>query len=189
MEELGLYFADVSVIIPVYNSYETIMRAVDSVINQTVLPREIIIVDDCSNDVITKELLKSIEYEQKSHVDITILYLDTNVGPGSARNRGMEVAKAKYIAFLDSDDSWHPQKLEIQYRLMESNPSLYYSSHRIVKIVPDKQKEFEKYYSNLELINYFYVNCYRMLFKHYQDGTPCVMIRNVKQFRFKEGKR
>ena len=96
-----MYFADVSVIIPVYNSYETIMRAVDSVINQTVLPREIIIVDDCSNDVITKELLKSIEYEQKSHVDITILYLDTNVGPGSARNRGMEVAKAKYIAFLD----------------------------------------------------------------------------------------
>ncbi len=112
--------ANVSVIIPVYNSGKEAFRAVRFVLQQTLLPREVILVDDCSpNREETRYWLSKIVENFSAYFNITVLYQKNNVGPGDARNAGWNIAKGKYIAFLDSDDIWHPQKIEIQYNFME----------------------------------------------------------------------
>lgn len=60
-----------------------------------------------------------------------------NEGPGSARNAGWDKARCQYIAFLDSDDVWHPQKLECQYRYMEEHPYVWLSCHHM-KVIQDE---------------------------------------------------
>jgi glycosyltransferase involved in cell wall biosynthesis len=119
--------APVSVIIPCYNSAETIKRAVDSVFHQTWLPAEVIIVDDCSPDNgITHQCLENLKLTYPS---IKLVLLTQNGGPGNARNKGWDMATQDYIAFLDSDDSWHPQKIEIQLKTMLENEDVDISGH------------------------------------------------------------
>lgn len=120
-------YAYISVIIPCYNSSKTIERAIESVINQTLLPKEIIVVDDCSNDN-TLELLNNFK-KKNLKFNIVILSLEKNVGAASARNRAWDIAKYDFIAFLDSDDSWHNKKLEIQYNFMINNPQIVLTGH------------------------------------------------------------
>lgn len=123
-------FANVSVVIPCFCCSETIFRAVDSVLNQTLLPREIILVDDFSND--HGATLRALSEIRDSNIKtlITIVALNINDGPGTARNAGWDKASQPYIAFLDADDSWHPKKIEIQYGWMMTNPKLALSFHR-----------------------------------------------------------
>lgn len=121
--------ASVSVIIPCYNSSNTITRAVTSVFSQTVLPLEIILIDDASQDN-TLEILHGIQAEHGEDW-IKVIPFTENRGPSAARNAGWEQAKAEYIAFLDADDSWHPQKVEIQYGWMQKNPSIVLTGHQI----------------------------------------------------------
>lgn len=92
----------VSVIIPYYNKKATINRAVDSVINQTYNDWEIIIVDDFSSSPLT------VQAHWKDYA-IYIVRNDVNKGPGPSRQRGMEMAKGAYLAFLDADDWWAPE--------------------------------------------------------------------------------
>ena len=101
----------VSVIIPTYNCAQYITEAVESVLNQTYKDFEIIVVDDGSTDN-TKEVIKP--YLNK----IKYIY-QQNSGPSAARNRGIKEAKGEYIAFLDADDIWLAQKLELQIKFME----------------------------------------------------------------------
>jgi glycosyltransferase involved in cell wall biosynthesis len=105
----------VSVIIPTYNREKYIVDTINSVLNQTFSDYEIIVVDDGSTDgterVIREQFPDKISYLSKP-----------NGGPASARNMGMRIATGEYIAFLDSDDLWLPEKLEIQIRYMDSNP-------------------------------------------------------------------
>lgn len=108
--------ADVSVIIPTYNRVSFLARAVDSVLSQTVRPREVIVVDDGSTDG-TAELIRGY------HGSVTYLYQD-NQGVSAARNNGIKSATSKYIAFLDSDDYWAPDKIEYQVDVLESNQQL-----------------------------------------------------------------
>lgn len=121
--------APVSVIIPCYNSSNTITRAVTSVFSQTVLPLEVILIDDASQDN-TLEILHAIQAEHGEDW-IKLIPFTENRGPSAARNAGWEQAKAEYIAFLDADDSWHPQKVEIQYGWMQKNPSTVLTGHQI----------------------------------------------------------
>lgn len=107
----------VSVIIPCYNSQETIVRALKSVIDQTYKDFEIIIIDDGSQDS-TKAQTET--FLQDSFADYKYVY-QKNVGPSIARNNGVSHAKGDFIAFLDADDSWHPKKLEIQMRIIQEN--------------------------------------------------------------------
>ena len=100
---------DISVIIPAYCAEKFIHRAVDSVLSQTILPNEIIIVDDGSTDN-TLEIIESYS-SQSRNVEVIVLSQE-NKGPGAARNLGLQRASSKYIAFLDSDDEWLPSKLE-----------------------------------------------------------------------------
>lgn len=106
----------VSVIIPAFNSAGTIRRALDSVLTQTRPPEQIIVVDDGSADgtaVIVSEYGGRINY-----------FWQPNSGPGAARNRGIQEATESWIAFLDADDEWLPDRLESQLRILQAHPDL-----------------------------------------------------------------
>lgn len=103
----------VSVVIPSYNSARYLTAAIDSVLAQTYENFEILVVDDGSTDE-TKDVLK--RYENS----IRYLY-KPNGGVSSARNHGIENAKGEYLAFLDADDAWLPEKLEKQIIELEKN--------------------------------------------------------------------
>ena len=102
----------ISVIIPVYNRADVIGRAVDSALNQTIKPIEIIVVDDGSTDDPEKVL--------KNYGDKIRFIKQSNTGPSAARNHGISVAEGDYIAFLDSDDAWLPDKIERQVSMIIS---------------------------------------------------------------------
>lgn len=102
----------VSVIIPVYNAKEYLIKAVDSVLSQTYAPIEVIIINDGSTDGIEK--LTPI-LEEKG----TIVISQKNQGAASARNLGIKHATGEYIQFLDADDILHPQKIEKQIKSMK----------------------------------------------------------------------
>jgi len=107
----------VSIILPAYNSEKYIGRTLDSVIKQTYKKWELIIVDDCSTDS-TANIVK--EYTRK---DPRISYnkLQKNSGAAVARNKAIDKAKGRYLAFLDSDDIWFSGKLEKQINFMRKN--------------------------------------------------------------------
>lgn len=106
----------VSVIMPTYNCGRFIEETILSVLAQTISDWELIIVDDCSTDN-TYEILKP--YLEK-HSNIHYYCLEENGGPDVARTEAIKHAIGKYVAFLDSDDLWHPNKLEKQIEFMES---------------------------------------------------------------------
>jgi glycosyltransferase involved in cell wall biosynthesis len=101
----------VSVVIPCYNRSSTLGRAIKSVLDQSYQDFEIIVVDDASTDP-TDEVVKNIKDGR-----ITYIRHQNNQGAPAARNSGLRIAKHPYIAFLDSDDEWLPQKLEKQMDL------------------------------------------------------------------------
>ena len=108
----------VSIIVPVYNAEIYLRECLDSLINQTYKNIEIIVVDDCSTDNTLKNL-KSIKDKR-----LRIVKLEKNSGACAARNKGIDEAKGKYIAFQDSDDLWHDDKLESQLSFMKDNKAL-----------------------------------------------------------------
>ena len=105
----------ISAVIPTYNRAKSIRRCVDSILAQTVEPLEILVVDDCSADE-TREIIQG-------YTDTRIRYiaLEKNSGAQAARNRGIREAKGDWIAFLDSDDEWLPDKLEKQVEALKEN--------------------------------------------------------------------
>lgn len=113
----------VSIIIPTYNRAEHITKAVNSVLDQSYADLELIIVDDGSSDD-TKERISMINDSR-----IKYIYQD-NAGACVARNRGIEMAQGQYIAFLDSDDVWHLDKLEKQIKIIqEKGADLVFSKY------------------------------------------------------------
>ena len=107
----------ISIITPCYNSSKFIDECVSSVLLQSYCNWELLLVDDCSNDN-SKELLLNIE---KKDERIKVTFLDNNIGAANARNVAIQKAKGKYIAFLDSDDSWDSKKLDKQISFMVQN--------------------------------------------------------------------
>ena len=96
----------VSVIMPVYNVAEIVERAIRSALDQTVKPLEILVIDDCSTD-------DTIAVVQKIGSPLVrVLSSPSNRGPGAARNLGIDAAKGDWIALLDADDAWLPERLE-----------------------------------------------------------------------------
>lgn len=108
---------DLTVIIPCFNAQGTIDRAVNSIFLQESLPKKIIFINDCSTDNTLNVLNNVIKNDLK--LEIEIISLDTNKGASYARNLGCKRAQTKYIAFLDSDDVWHKDKLKFQVYAME----------------------------------------------------------------------
>ncbi|WP_400071321.1 glycosyltransferase family 2 protein [Zobellia russellii] len=107
----------VSIITPVYNSEKYLTDNILSVQAQTHNNWEHILVDDCSTDS-SEDLIRSF---QENDPRIKYYRLKKNSGAGVARNKGIELAKGDYIAFLDSDDKWYPHKLAAQLKFMNDN--------------------------------------------------------------------
>ena len=119
----------VSVITPSYNSSKFIDECINSVISQSYSNWELLIVDDCSDDS-SKELLLDLERRDER---IQVIFLDNNLGAANARNVAILKAKGKYIAFLDSDDSWDSQKLYKQISFMIKNEIAFsYTSYQSI---------------------------------------------------------
>ena len=119
----------ISIITPSYNCKDFIKDTIDSVISQTYINWEMIIVDDCSKDN-TVDLIKGLI---KNENRIRLICLDKNVGAAMARNKALELANGNYIAFLDSDDIWHENKLEKQIKFMQDkNYAISYTSYETI---------------------------------------------------------
>ena len=104
---------NISVVIPTYNRRQTIGRSIDSILNQTLFPSEIIVVDDGSTDGTS-------DYIQSNFPSIRLLQ-QSNKGVSSARNMGIRSSNSDWVALLDSDDEWFPKKLEKQVMTLSQN--------------------------------------------------------------------
>lgn len=109
----------VSVITPVYNVEKYIYKTLESIFAQTYKNIEIILVDDCSTDDSKKVIAKYIEM----HPEIKYFEQPKNMGAGAARNKCLELASGQYVAFLDGDDIWMPEKTDRQIALMKKKNS------------------------------------------------------------------
>lgn len=110
---------NISVVIPCFNRKNTLSRSIDSVINQTYKPFEIIVVDDGSTDGTRDFILNS--YPNIRY------FFQPKKGVSSARNKGIRESSSNWIAFLDSDDEWLPQKLEKQKNQLEKHSGIFIS--------------------------------------------------------------
>ncbi len=163
-------YPKVSVIIPTYNRASLLPRAIKSVLNQTFKDFELIIVDDCSTDN-TEEV---VEEFQKKDKRIKYLRLKKNSGaPAHPRNVGIKNSQGKYIAFLDNDDEWLPEKLEKQLNLFEktNNPKLGFVGGNVLIVEENRIKEYKVPKCGDNFQN-FLSNC---LIK----STSSVMIRKI----------
>lgn len=136
--------ADVSVIMPNYGYDRRLHAAVESVLAQSEPVREILISDDASPDNAAEQLRADFAEMDTGAVEIRILETDTNGGPGRARNRAIAEAKGRYIAFLDADDAWLPEKIARQIAFMqETGAGLSYTGYEMV----DEQGEHVSYFT------------------------------------------
>lgn len=167
---------NISVIIPTYNSEETIQRALNSVVVQTFAPSEIIVVDDCSVDK-TYEILDRFRLENSGKNNIRLFKNSQNSGPAHTRNKGIQEATGDWIAFLDADDFWHPQKLEIQMEVATKSNCQFIGS--TCKIVPEVNERItgSPQFKTLKP--------YQFLFKNF-FVTPSVIIKRTSLLQFSE---
>lgn len=120
--------AKVSVIIPVFNGERFIAEAIQSVMDQTLPPLEVIVVDDGSSDK-TDKIIQTVSGP------LPILYRrQSNQGAAAARNVGASLARGEWIAFLDADDVWYPEKLAVQAEHFKTHPdiSFFYSDMDVI---------------------------------------------------------
>jgi glycosyltransferase involved in cell wall biosynthesis len=106
----------ISCLVPVYNGELYLREAIDSILAQTYRPLEIIVVDDGSTDA-TPDVVAG-------YGDQLRYVRQANAGPGAARNHGLSLARGEYVAFLDADDLWHPEKLARQMTRFRARPQL-----------------------------------------------------------------
>ncbi|EMI4154435.1 glycosyltransferase family 2 protein [Vibrio parahaemolyticus] len=117
----------ISVIIPYYNDHKSIQKCLDSVLNQSLRPKEVIIVDDCSEQVSKGKLIKIVEDFDTSI--ISIYHNRKRMNGAFCRNFGMKNSKGYYIALLDADDYWEKEHLKISYEfLIKSDSDFVYSN-------------------------------------------------------------
>lgn len=153
----------VSVIIPTFNRAHVLGKCIDSVLNQSYQNLEVIIIDDGSTDN-----TKSVLSHYKDH--IKVIY-QNNSGVSSARNAGVANANGKYIAFLDSDDSWHKDKLKIQLEKFENNNiALMACNAELVDITGNKTILYDDSIPEFSILEFFDVYCHPYL------GIPNVVL-------------
>jgi len=170
---------DVSVILPTYNSSSTLKRALDSVFGQSLLPREIILVDDGSDDW---GQCAAIAASCPDSIPIRCLHLDTNQGPATARNAGVSAARSRYLAFLDSDDVWYADKISIQYGLMTDH-NLDFSTHGYIDDISHLRDDREDGHDNSPLSpSLSALSSWSFLFRNY--AAPTVMVVRQKMGPF-----
>ena len=149
----------VSIITPVYNAAETLEECVHSVIAQGYEHWEMILVDDCSTDS-SAELMKALSAKDPR---VKSVFLETNVGAAAARNKAIEMANGRFIAFLDSDDLWLPQKLERQVEFaLESEVAITHTAYEWVDAVGSptgKVIQAPRELGYRQMLNYNHIGC------------------------------
>lgn len=113
--------ATYSVVIPAYNAVKTIEACLASVVEQTIAPLEVLVIDDCSRDDTEVAVHRCEERLAATGIRLEYYRLAQNSGPSVARNEGIRMAKGSHIAFLDADDTWHKDKLAIVDRYVSSS--------------------------------------------------------------------
>lgn len=176
--------APVSVVIPSYCCSKTIGRALASVAAQTMLPHEVLLVEDSSPDGgKTLEALHCLATRYGDIFEVKIIAMKENAGAASARNAGWAIATQPYIAFLDSDDAWHPHKIEYQYEYMRAHPGVALCGHSY-RISRDSEE-----YTNLSWsASVEHIGPLRLLLSN-PFVTPSVMVKSGIPFRFMSGQR
>ncbi len=145
----------VSIITPTFNSEKFISETISSVLNQTYANWEMIIVDDFSTD----KTIEIIQNFSKSDKRILFYKSSKNYGAGIARNKALEMAKGKYIAFLDADDLWKPEKLEKQIDFIQKNNLKFTFS--FYECINENGKSLNKIIQSPKILTYkqlFYCN-------------------------------
>jgi glycosyltransferase involved in cell wall biosynthesis len=120
---------EISVIVPAYNRGKLIRPTLDSILQQSYAPAEVVVVDDGSTDdtaAVVAEYGRGVKY-----VGIE------NSGPPRARNMGVAASTAPWLAFCDSDDLWHPEKLRLQVRLFQKAPDVEYCFTNSMLVIDD----------------------------------------------------
>ena len=163
-----------SVVIPAYNSENSILKALDSCTNQTCKPYEIIVVDDCSMDATPSHVQR---FSKDFEGLIRTITLKENSGPSHARNVGLDNSSGDYVAFLDSDDCWFAEKIEYINEVISQNPNALIVGHNYE--YPGSRTE------NKDVISIKKLGFWHLLARNITQ-TSCVIIKNNSQFRFNE---
>lgn len=171
----------VAVVVPCHRSGRTIRRALGSVVNQTALPEEIILVDDASDDD-TLALLEDIA-DEIGRERVRVIALPRNVGAGEARNAGWDAARAACVAFLDADDAWHPDKIDIQWRHMQASPDVGVTGHLSQQLLVMTERSAVAPCAPAESISF------SALLLSNRFVTPSVMLRREIGLRFEVNRR
>lgn len=130
----------ISVITPAYNAEAYVAETIESVLAQTYTDWEMIIVDDCSTDRTYEIAVRYSENDGR----IKVIRHENNSGVAAARNTALDAASGDYVAFLDSDDMWFPDKLRIQYDFMEKHGYvLTYTKYQIVMTDGERGKQID----------------------------------------------
>jgi teichuronic acid biosynthesis glycosyltransferase TuaG len=155
---------EVSIISPCFNSESYLQQMIDSVINQTYINWELILINDYSSDHTVDVIRRNVSVDSR----IQFIDLPKNKGVANARNAGITKARGKYIAFLDSDDLWDADKLQKQVDFMKSTGChLSYTAYR--KMGSDSSILTEKIAVSEKGVSY------RMLLKHNEIGCLTAM--------------
>lgn len=168
----------VSIIMPSYNTAEYIAESIQSVLSQSYIDWELIVVDDCSTDN-TDEVVKPYLSDER------IIYLKNEMNSGAAvsRNRALREAKGKWIAFLDSDDLWTPDKLSKQINFMEEHGySFTYTNY--AEIDTDSKKNGvtvtgPKRITKCGMCNYCWPGCLTVMY--YANAVGLIQIADIKK--------
>lgn len=171
----------VTVVIPCYRCAGTIRRAIASVLRQTVRPTQVILVDDSSRDD-TLETLHAVRAELGPDW-VQVIALAENRGPSAARNAGWDAATTRYVAFLDADDAWHPEKLERQYRFMAAHPDIALSGHAARRLTAEEPHD-----GPVSDDGYSRIGRSALLLSN-RFITPSVMVRRELPVRFNPDRR
>lgn len=171
------HIVPVSAVVPCYRCATTIRRAVFSVAEQTRRPAEIILVNDGSDDD-TRLTLRNLQTELGTDW-IRVIGLPSNRGAAAARNLGWELARGSYVAFLDADDSWSVDKIELQYAFMERHPEFAISGH-LARYVDDRGTPKRR---KIEPAEFREISRASVLLRN-PMVTPSLMVRRNVELRF-----
>lgn len=203
----------VSVVMPAYNMERFVEQAIRSVMSQTFEDWEMIVVDDCSDDS-TYAIVERLAAEDAR---ITLVRNEENQGAAKARNRGLDLCRGSYVALLDSDDVWFPEKLEEQMKLaQDTGAEIIYCSYGIIDecgrkicddfIVPETT-DFESFLTraviscSTALLKRSIIDTYRFGTEYYHEDlvfwcrilreghTACGVPAVLAQYRVMEGTR
>lgn len=172
----------VTIVTPSYNSKDYIVETIDSVLNQSYQNYEMLIIDDCSNDG-SYEIVS--DYIKKDN-RFKVYRLESNSGcPAVPRNFALKIAKGDYIAFLDSDDIWHKDKLEIQIKYMSQNNCFFSASEiKIFRNIDEINKAINSEI-NFNLLESEEIFHKKLIFKNIIPNSSVIIKRDlINKLRF-----